>query len=179
MKLYLKCQPVGWIRGSNPRVGRIFLAGQGDPTRGHDPYLTGQSEYHGSGRVGSFSSLTGRVGSGQLVFKSRGSGRVRRFSNITGWVGSGQEVIKISRSARLRSRHLIFFAGRVGSDPTRPVTFDLAREQPWTMECRYRANLQFAVCDGLLGNLIITWSSGALAQQRSIMPVWYHGNQCV
>ena len=58
-----------------------------------------------------FLNLTGRVGSGQEVFKSRGSGlvlksygsgrvgsgQVKNSSNFTGRVRSGQEVMKSSR----------------------------------------------------------------------------------
>ena len=87
------------------------------------------SKCHGSSPVGSRSlqNITGRVGSGQEVFKSRGSGpvgtrifqssrfgsgpvkiyffpisrigsgRVNNFSNFTGRARSDQEVMKISR----------------------------------------------------------------------------------
>ena len=50
------------------------------------------SKRHGSGRVesGSVQNLTGRVGSGQEVFKSRGSGQVESRVFQISRVGSGR-----------------------------------------------------------------------------------------
>ena len=59
--IYIKCQPVGRIRGSNPSVEITFLASQGDPTRD----MHGSVEYHVSGRVGPGFFQTSRIGSGR------------------------------------------------------------------------------------------------------------------
>ena len=75
----------------------------------------------GSSRVGSGPVGSGRVGSGRV-----GSGRVRsgRF---------GSRGLKISRvgSSRFKTSQRFCGSGQVGSaDLTRPVRFDLTREQP-------------------------------------------------
>ena len=80
-----------------------------DPTRGsrHDVFKMSRV---GSGRVGSenVQNVTGRVGSGQEVFKSRGSGQVgSRFFQIS-QVGSGR--------VASRNFHISWFrSGQVGS----------------------------------------------------------------
>ena len=83
IEYFSKCRPAGGIRGSNPWVGKKNLAGKGDPTRGNDLFLTGHSESHGLGPVGScqegfkISSVRSRVGLGQEILKSHWSDRVR------------------------------------------------------------------------------------------------------
>ena len=98
----------------------------------------------GSGRVREFSNLSGRVESGQGVFKSHGSGGVGSGgfkSHGSGRVGSGRvrsgrfgsRGLKISRvgSSRFKTSQRFCGSGQVGSaDLTRPVRFDLTREQP-------------------------------------------------
>ena len=60
-------------------------------------------------------NITGRVGSGQQVFKSRGSGQVgSRFFQISR-VGLGQELFKSHGSGRVGSRGDENLTGRVGS----------------------------------------------------------------
>ena len=71
-----------------------FFAGH-DPTRGSG-HVVFKTSRVGSGRVRKCSNLTGRVGSGQEVFKSRGWRQVRsrvfQISRVgSGRVGSGQE----------------------------------------------------------------------------------------
>ena len=88
--------------------------------------------------VKSLSHLMGRVESGQEVVESRGSGRRVgsggfQMSRIgSGRVGSGRV-----GSGRVKTSKTICGSGWVGSghrpDPTRPVRFDLSREQPWLL----------------------------------------------
>ena len=129
----MKCRPTGQIRGSNLRVKKNGLAGQGDPTHMKPVSL---------GSIGRW-----RVGSGRDVFKFRGSGRVRRFSNLTvrvgsgrvnsfsnfaGWVWSGLKAVKISRIQVNTPQHLRGSSDptrRNPCDPTRPSRFDLTREK--------------------------------------------------
>ena len=80
-----------------------------------------------SGRVGTFSSISGRVGSGQKVSLPLGLGRVGSGHCSNSQVGSGGLEIFSSScgSGRFRSAHTPFGSG-VGSgqlarpDPTRP-----------------------------------------------------------
>ena len=95
---------MGRIRGSNPRVKMNGLVGQGDPTR-MKPVSYGPIEGGGSGRVGSgeevfksrWSRRVGpgdfqisRLGSSLQVFKSRGSGRSSQDTSPFSPVGSAQ-----------------------------------------------------------------------------------------
>ena len=95
-----------------------------DPTR-MKPVSHGSIGRWRVGRVGSGQEVlkTLRVGLGQRVLKSHGSGRMGSRGFQISRVGSGR-VKKISKSrgsGPVRSTHLKFFAGRVGSaDPTRP-----------------------------------------------------------
>ena len=121
IKLFLKCRPTSQIRGSNVRVKVNGLAGQGDSTRI-------KPASHGS--IGRWWVGSRRVASGQEVSKARGSGRVGRFSNITGRVMSGQEAFRISRVGWVKSTYLK--QSWVGSGQLiRPVRFDLTREKSW------------------------------------------------
>ena len=122
-KLFFKYRPTGQIRGSNLRVKRNGLAGQGDPTRTKPVSHGSIGRWRvGWGRVGSGDFQISRVGSGQQFFKSR-SGRVesRGLQNLAARVGSSQHTPFLSWVG----------SGRVSpTDPTRPVRFDLTREKP-------------------------------------------------
>ena len=61
------------------------------------------------------------VSHGSIAIWQVGSGRVNKFSNLAGRVESGRvnRFFKFRGSGRVGSRHVKFFAGRVGSgDPT-------------------------------------------------------------
>jgi len=108
-----------------------FVVNPWDTSRGQstwpiwNPFLMGQTECGGSGRLSNFSNFAGRVGSGQQHFKSRGSGRVgsRGSQTFAGQVGSGRDMSKLRGLGRVR-----------WPDQTRPVRFDLTHEKP----CLYK-----------------------------------------
>lgn len=77
-------------------------------------------------RVGS-----GRVGPVWELFETAQVrlGRTKRFSHLDGGVGSVQDLFQSQGSDRFGSRGLLALAGQVKSaDPSRPVTFNPARE---------------------------------------------------
>ena len=93
-----------------------------------NPWLTGQSEGGGSGRVGSGGFEISRVG----------SGRVRRFPNLTGRVESGQEAFKILRVGPGQVNIPPNFRDPTRPDPTREVRPDPRKTLQFWIICFLR-----------------------------------------